>query len=193
MFKTFITIIVAVMCVSFLVSQATLTPKEIVTSEENKGCVGDEVCVVFGETGDCNCGCYNKNHLPLDTGGKCFCAVPSSCRCINKECVGIFEEITNFDECVVAGYPIFESYPRQCKTPDGKTFVEIIGEILEKEQFCIDSGGKVSTSMCCKQTTDFPNLCFVGACGCSPDNSYQIKTCDCGPNKCFNGNQCILR
>jgi hypothetical protein len=34
--------------------------------------------------------------------------------------------ITNFQECVNAGYPIGESYPRQCWTPDGKRFVEEI-------------------------------------------------------------------
>ena len=32
--------------------------------------------------------------------------------------------ISSFDECVQAGYPIMESFPRQCKTPDGRTFVE---------------------------------------------------------------------
>ena len=36
------------------------------------------------------------------------------------------EEITSFEECVVAGYSILESYPRQCKTPDGKIFTEEI-------------------------------------------------------------------
>lgn len=40
--------------------------------------------------------------------------------------------ISNFDECAVRGYPILESYPRQCKTPDGRTFVEDIGNELEK-------------------------------------------------------------
>jgi len=39
--------------------------------------------------------------------------------------------IANFDECVAQGYPVLESYPRQCKT-DGKTFVEDIGNELEK-------------------------------------------------------------
>jgi len=34
--------------------------------------------------------------------------------------------ITTFEECVSAGYPILESYPRQCKTPDGRTFTEEI-------------------------------------------------------------------
>ncbi len=30
--------------------------------------------------------------------------------------------ITNFDECVAAGYPIMESYPEQCRTADGHMF-----------------------------------------------------------------------
>lgn len=34
--------------------------------------------------------------------------------------------ITNFEECEKAGYPVMESYPRQCATPDGETFTEII-------------------------------------------------------------------
>ncbi|MDP2864227.1 MAG: GerMN domain-containing protein [bacterium] len=40
--------------------------------------------------------------------------------------------INNFEECVSAGYPVLESYPRQCKTPEGKTFTEDIGNELEK-------------------------------------------------------------
>lgn len=32
-------------------------------------------------------------------------------------------KIKTFEECVNAGYPVLESYPRQCKTPDGRTFV----------------------------------------------------------------------
>jgi hypothetical protein len=32
--------------------------------------------------------------------------------------------INGFDECAGAGYPVMESYPRQCRTPEGRTFVE---------------------------------------------------------------------
>ena len=32
--------------------------------------------------------------------------------------------INSFDACVTAGYPIQESYPEQCRTPDGKIFVK---------------------------------------------------------------------
>ncbi len=42
------------------------------------------------------------------------------------------ETVNNFDECEAAGYPIMESYPRQCTTPDGEIFVEGIGNELEK-------------------------------------------------------------
>ncbi len=34
--------------------------------------------------------------------------------------------ISSFEDCVQAGYPVMESYPRQCKTPEGRTFVEVI-------------------------------------------------------------------
>ena len=40
--------------------------------------------------------------------------------------------VNNFDECVAQGYAVLESYPRQCKTPDGKTYTEDIGNELEK-------------------------------------------------------------
>lgn len=33
-------------------------------------------------------------------------------------------EVNSFEECAAAGYPIMESYPRQCRTRDGKNFVE---------------------------------------------------------------------
>lgn len=65
-------------------------------------------------------------------------------------------------------------------------------EITEQEQACIDSGGEVRTSPCCEATGDFPNLCLIGPCGCSPDSSREIKICDCGPDKCFDGSKCVF-
>lgn len=40
----------------------------------------------------------------------------------NKAQQSLFS-ITNFDECAAAGYPIMESYPERCATPDERTFV----------------------------------------------------------------------
>jgi hypothetical protein len=38
--------------------------------------------------------------------------------------------VTNFDECVAAGNPVMESYPRQCRSADGQLFVEELDEPL---------------------------------------------------------------
>lgn len=55
---------------------------------------------------------------------------------------------------------------------------------------CSLSGGTITTSLCCKATGDFPNTCLIGACGCSPNNSHEVRVCDCGADKCFNGIFC---
>ncbi|MBI5155952.1 PQQ-dependent sugar dehydrogenase [Candidatus Peregrinibacteria bacterium] len=44
-------------------------------------------------------------------------------------CNSTFPAIHSFEECAAAGYPVMESYPEQCRTPDGRNFVrEISGE-----------------------------------------------------------------
>jgi len=42
------------------------------------------------------------------------------------------QEISSFDDCAAAGNPVMESYPMQCRTSDGRTFVQDIGNELEK-------------------------------------------------------------
>ena len=41
------------------------------------------------------------------------------------------ESINSFEECVLAGNSVMESHPRQCRTIDGKNFVEEIDDVLE--------------------------------------------------------------
>ncbi|MCH7560679.1 MAG: hypothetical protein IIC67_04815, partial [Thaumarchaeota archaeon] len=43
-----------------------------------------------------------------------------------KETVSDTSIINNFEECIAAGNPAMESYPRQCRTEDGKHFVEVL-------------------------------------------------------------------
>ena len=50
--------------------------------------------------------------------------------CLRQVEVNEVKEITSFEECIKAGNPVMESYPRQC-IAGGKTFVEVI----EKEIF----------------------------------------------------------
>ncbi|MCI0566340.1 hypothetical protein L0Y46_04065 [bacterium] len=45
--------------------------------------------------------------------------------------------VNTFDECAAAGHPVMESYPRQCHVPDGKTFIENIGNELEKSDLIL--------------------------------------------------------
>lgn len=37
--------------------------------------------------------------------------------------------VNSFAECVAAGYPVGESYPRQCWTPDGQRFIEEVSQV----------------------------------------------------------------
>jgi hypothetical protein len=63
------------------------------------------------------------------------------------------------------------------------------------DELCRASGGAVTTQLCCKSASDFPNTCLIGACGCSPDNSKEVKVCDCGEGKCWDSTKqaCVTR
>ncbi len=50
---------------------------------------------------------------------------------------------------------------------------------------CTDTGGTVAPQLCCLSVSDFPNLCLVGACGCSPSGSHNVKVCTCPAGTCF--------
>jgi len=67
--------------------------------------------------------------------------------------------------------------------------------LTEKEQQCISADGKIATMPCyCEGVDDFPELCEVGICSCNPaatNYEKEIKICDCGSGKCFDGAQCI--
>jgi hypothetical protein len=41
--------------------------------------------------------------------------------------------ITTFEQCAQAGYPITEKYPRECRTPDGKLFIEEIKDQVAEQ------------------------------------------------------------
>ncbi len=69
--------------------------------------------------------------------------------------------VTNFKECADAGYPVMESYPRQCRVPDGELFVEIVADPAVPTP--VVRGG-----------------CFVGGCSgqiCS-DQKDAVSTCE---------------
>lgn len=49
---------------------------------------------------------------------------------------------------------------------------------------CTATGGTIKTQTCCASTSDFPNSCLVGACGCDPATGHDISVCIC-PTGCF--------
>lgn len=53
------------------------------------------------------------------------------------------ESIGNFEECVAAGYPVMESYPRQCSVPGGQIFTEELEPIggQRDEHGCLGPAG----------------------------------------------------
>lgn len=52
-------------------------------------------------------------------------------------------KITNFAQCIDAGYPVMESHPRQCRTPDGRIFKEAVEPIggQRDEHGCLGPAG----------------------------------------------------
>ncbi len=63
---------------------------------DGKNCASDDDCIVFGKDGDCNCGCFNKNYSDWQPGEGCFLAAPTSCKCTNGKCEGVFYETADW-------------------------------------------------------------------------------------------------
>ncbi len=40
------------------------------------------------------------------------------------------KSINSYQDCVDAGYPIMESYPERCSTPDGKSFTNPDAKVI---------------------------------------------------------------
>ncbi len=95
------------------------------------------------------------------------------------------EDIGSFEECVAAGYPVMESYPRQCRTSDGQTFVEYIG--LD-EITCEDAGGnwKPCSNKCMLMNQGRSDMACPEVCE---------PLCECGGEAgftCPEGYRCVM-
>ncbi len=87
-------------------------------------------------------------HGCIPSAGYSWCEVKQKClRTWEEACEAQAPPIGSFEDCVRAGYPVMESYPRQCAVPEGGTFVEDITEappVLDgdrDEHGCIPSAG----------------------------------------------------
>ena len=93
--------------------------------------------------------------------------------------------IESFEDCIAAGNPAMESYPRQCRTSDGKNFVEQIDTNLNSEIQCIANGGKwlgefnecegISESNCSEMNGEFKEC--ESACRHNPEAEMCTMQC----------------
>ncbi len=91
--------------------------------------------------------------------------------------------VNTFADCKAAGYPIMESYPEQCRTPDGRTFVN-------DEQQIVASGcqvGGCSAQLCGEIGVDLVSNCeYRPEYACYQDHSSCERqldgTCGWTPN-----------
>ena len=91
---------------------------------------------------------------------------------------------------IIAGVALWAAFwPFKSQAPED--YKEPADEPAGEERACVDSGGTVSTALCCGSTGDFPDNCAIGACGCAPEYSHQVKFCGCGEGKCFDGKKCV--
>ncbi|MFH1403741.1 MAG: hypothetical protein ABIH11_05675 [Candidatus Altiarchaeota archaeon] len=65
--------------------------------------------------------CVGRWRYNVDTG-KCqyYCRNPR-------------KTVSNFQECLDEGYPVMESYPRQCRDSEGNTYVEVVEEPVKDD------------------------------------------------------------
>lgn len=142
------------------------------------GCTAPDSSVGF--EGQCTAAGGNWNECSsrcmLDNAGNPDVACAEVCEPL-CECGGI------------AGFSCPGGY--ECKTPQG--VADALGYCVpsQEDNSCTLSGGTVETAMCCMSSGDFPNTCAIGACGCSPENSHEVKVCSCGEGMCFDGESCV--
>lgn len=78
---------------------------------------------------------------------------------------GTISRVTNYEECVKAGYPVQESYPPKCSVPGGQTFTQNLPNVLPVEP----DGGIGNTPdegvYCTMDAKECPDGSFVGRSG----------------------------
>jgi hypothetical protein len=153
----------------------------VVVSQAEEGCrasggtVGEGLCCASVEDfpNTClvgACGCSAEFSHAVKT-----CACPAG-TCFNgTACAKV---IGSFAECAAAGYPVMESYPRQCRVPGGQTFVEPIPAVITAEScgaargHWTDCGSRCRLDNQGKPETVCPALCEA-LCECSGIAGFQ--------------------
>ncbi len=99
--------------------------------------------------------------------------------------------ITNFEECAKAGNAIMESYPRQCRTTDGRLFVEELSP-AEKEKLKPPINEEPTDKFCGRSTGEkclIDTDCAIGGCSsqvCHAKNGDEPAFTTCEYQSCYN-------
>lgn len=75
-----------------------------------------------------------------------------------------YRAINNFEECARAGYPVMESYPRQCRIPEGEIFVE---ELTEGEKRNLEPPIEKTCEDLCGDSVCQEIVCMAIGCPCA--------------------------
>ena len=90
-------------------------------------CDAKQKCLRASEE-DCNVGQMVGNdrdeHGCIGSAGYSWCEAKQKCLRVWEEACADDSAITNYSECIAAGYPAIKTLPQQCETSDGKNFVE---------------------------------------------------------------------
>jgi hypothetical protein len=65
--------------------------------------------------------------------------LPKSDTASAEKCHELLRQITDFDSCVEAGFPILKSNPAQCQTIDGRTFVQESNSTWEQALLAVNN------------------------------------------------------
>ncbi len=175
----------------------------------NGSCNVDEDCRVFSDycTG-CDCRALsNEDQDPVCSGPGVECladpCMGRTAQCVNGQCA-VNPQCVQTQLCVLGSHwspeqcacvsdhsphPLHRPHPPHMPHPPHGPHVP--GHTTSVEQACMNSGGVVSTATCCGSTGDFPNTCNIGACGCGPSASHEVRVCECGAGTCFDGSTCV--
>ena len=121
------------------------------------------ILLISGCTEERPIGGDTDEHGCLSSAGYRWCDSLQECvRTWETPCPGM---VTSFRECEMLGYPVMESYPRQCTTPEDETFVEELSNTQTTDAQETDT----STSLCAEEGEVFsavfdelPDTCCEG-------------------------------
>ncbi|HEY4522530.1 MAG TPA: hypothetical protein VJH91_02765 [Candidatus Paceibacterota bacterium] len=105
--------------------------------------------------------------------------------------------VNSFEECALAGYPIMESYPEQCRTPDGRTFENPTQRIPPPEGMyfngCAVAGCSSELCVSAEEANDIATTCeFRAEYACYREASCELQANDrCGWTMTSELTQCL--